>query len=180
MISLGFDPSKRSCGWAVFDGEHVVASGAETCPHDRPRDARGIDAGYGGLVVIWARNLARRIIDEHRPAVVAIERPVRVRSNDPQSQYIVHMVHGGLSSIPAGRGVLILSVAQQTWRAGLGIKQRSTTENKRNAKQVCRLFGHTFRTDDEAEAILIARWGHAQISHKTSIENLPLVAASRR
>lgn len=163
----------------MFDGEHVIASGAEKCPHDRSRDARGIEAGYGGRVVIWTRNLARQIIDEHGPDVVAIEEPVSVRGNRVGDQYIMHAVHCGLASIPAGRRMRLLSVHQGTWRKGVGIKSKDSAHNKAEAKRVCRLFGHSFQTDDEAEAILIARWRHAQLSHQTAIENLPLVAASK-
>lgn len=178
MVVLGLDPSKTSCGWAVFDGRRIVAGGAEQCRHRQAQGVKGIEAAYSGAVNLWAAGLAERIFEEHQPIAVAIEEPLAHTKDGATGKHVLAVVFSGLASVPVSRGVRVYSVPQGTWRKGIGVNQSRGSNTKAEAMRLCRLFdGSAPPTHDEAEARLIARWLAAQIKLTAGHETLPLMAA---
>jgi crossover junction endodeoxyribonuclease RuvC len=107
---LGIDPGSRITGWGILEGEwgrcKCVASGTFRLGEDRPMGAR-LKSLHEGLV---------RIIGEHSPEVVAVER-VFVAKNADSALKLGH-----------ARGVILMAVEE----AGLPLHEYTPAQVKKS------------------------------------------------
>lgn len=171
---LGLDPSTAGLGWAVNNGQRVVAAGSEKCPRVPTSGVSGLEAAYSGAVCEWAREFVSVCVMAHAVRAVAIEEPIVAVGKSNTNQRTLHVAAVLFAACAAGAisaGVKVWGVAQQTWRAGVGIPRpraglsssQRTKHNKTEAMRLIKLLGHDARSHDEAEAALIAHWLASQV-----------------
>jgi Holliday junction resolvasome RuvABC endonuclease subunit len=100
---VAFDPGPKTIGWASVEG-------------------RGPSVAYrAGGMLASRRDAARALLEEHRPAAVAVEVPdgfVHAKYRGP-TLLATARVAGGLSWLAEGEGLLVVELPAAAWRQTL-------------------------------------------------------------
>ena len=181
MRILGIDPSTASCGWAIFDGEKILASGSDRFPAAaKPtKGGKGLDLARAGAVADWMKGNIAFLAARHDVTHIVVEEPLpsdafaHRRNTNRTTQQIMATLATAVGEVANRIGVPCRTVNQSTWRAAFGIMKGAPRKGKRSdyakarAIDVCGfLDGNQPETHDEAEARLIARWLADQMKHE--------------
>lgn len=145
MRVLGLDTSTTSTGWCVMENGKVLAYGAIK----PPKELDSIDR------IIYIESYVKELIKAKKVEYVAIEELVSFRNAK-----ITRVLQGLISHLEIElrkRDILTILVKPSEWRSGK-IKGRKREELKRACIEYARDVYGIEVGDDEADAILIARY----------------------
>lgn len=156
---LAFDQASITSGWAVFDNDQLVKYGKWTSEgtHSTERIAK-TKYWFISMVENWKpdqvilEDIQLQKFGENGEAVLTFKK-------------LAHL-QGVLKNYCYENQIPYSIVPSTTWRAFSEIKGRARQDKKKNAQLKVKRFYDISVTQDEADAILIGRWGAHQ--HKSS------------
>lgn len=155
---LGIDQSSTVSGWAIFDGEKLINYGHWEAKGER-------STGRIASVKAWLAYM----IDQHKPDEVILE-DIQLQKFDGGEAVLTYKklahLQGVLKNYLYENGIPYKIVPVATWRNYSEIKGKNRTERKKSAQIKVKNFYEVNATQDEADAILIARWAAAE--HKAN------------
>ena len=167
MHVLGLDVATKT-GWAAFDGT-TWRTGLLRCPIKRPPGA-GLDAAHAGAVCDWyARELVELVTSAQPLHGIAIEEPLVIGKGTRINFQTAHMLHAlaaEAARIAHRCGVPARYVNNGTWRRAFGVTGKGSDAKKASALRICRFEGISVGSDDEADAVGIARWLYGELAQR--------------
>jgi len=144
MRTMGIDSSTTATGWAVIEGDSIVAS--------------GIIKPKGNTVerIIEISQELCRIYREYEPEIVNIE-DLSVTRNMKTMKTLSGLLYSILTSLYKQDAIMILLKPTQ-WRKGK-VEGRTREQLKQSAIQYIKQKYGLYVEEDTAEAIIIAEWG---------------------
>lgn len=162
MRVIGLDVATRT-GFAVYDGR-VWTTGALRCPIKRPK-GKGLNAAHVGAVIDWLTGELHTVFLSAAPLdAAAIETPIiggGVKL-DPRAVHMLNAMAGAAARVAHRARVPVVYVGNQTWRKAFGVTGKGTAAKKADAMRICRFEGIPVSSDDEADAVGIARWLYSE------------------
>lgn len=143
MIILGIDPG-TSCGWAILDGEHRIASGVWDL---RPRRHEG-----GGMRFLRLRSYLSEVLDRFVCEAVGYEEVRRHLGTD--AAHIYGGVVATLSAVLERRKIPYLGIPVGTAKKGATGKGNASKDAMCDAAFA--RWGHVVEDDNEADALFVA------------------------
>lgn len=147
MRILGLDTSTTSTGYAVFDDEKLISYGTIKTP----KKADLLDK------IIYIEEQIKQIMKAKKVEFIVIEELAVMRSANTTRALAGLLYH--LLVEFRKRELLTVKVRPSEWRSVSGIKGKGRKELKDNAIAYVKSKYGIDVNDDEADAILIARYG---------------------
>lgn len=147
---LGFDSSKNSTGYAIFDNCEFV----EVHYIDKSQ----IKDGSEKLVEMTKEVL--RVIDDYSPTIVTWEVPVVIRN--PQTQRDLSMLAGAIMGKCIEKNIFFYPLRPTEWRKLVKDESEKLPRKRDDLKKwgitkVKELFNIDVENDDESDAILLCQ-----------------------
>ena len=145
MRLLALDQASRTTGYAVFDGQNLIASGTFTLTSD----------DIGKRLVTYRKKI-EQLINEYDIETVAFEDiQMQNQINNVQTFKILAEIFGVTQEYLAEQDYSYKIVSSNTWKSKLDIKGKKREEQKKNAQQyVLEHYGKKV-SQDEADSICI-------------------------
>lgn len=153
---LAFDQATNTSGWAVFDGEELISYGSHTSIGSR-------DTEKIAQTKYWVASM----IEKWQPDLVVIEdiQLQTYKTNDEQTlaavktfKILAHL-QGVLKNYFFEKEIDFRVVPPATWRMHSKVKGNHRTDQKKSAQLIVKKFYDITVSQDEADAILIGKWG---------------------
>lgn len=146
MIILGLDTSTTSTGWCIMENNEVLAYGVIKPPKKFNVLER----------IIYIEDEIKALIKAKKVEYVCIEDLVSFRNAFSTKGLAGLLMHIQIEL--RKREMLTILVRPSEWRKGI-VKGRTRTEQKQSSIDCVKSEYNLDVTDDEADAILIARYG---------------------
>ena len=142
---LALDQASRTSGWAVFQEDRLVASGAFTYDDDD-----------FSLRLVKIRNKVIALIEQYNITKILLEDiQLQGQTNNVETYRKLAEVRGVLSELACEMQIPHEIIHSQTWKSTLDIKGRDRATQKRNAQAfVTSTYGKKV-SQDESDAICI-------------------------
>lgn len=158
---LAFDQASITSGWSVFDGENLIAYGkwSSEGTHSTERIAK-TKYWIASMIQKWNPNevifedIQLQKFGEGNEAVLTYKK-------------LAHL-QGVLKNYCYENQILYSIVPPATWRAHVEIKGKTRSDKKKSAQLKVKRFYDVSVTQDEADAILIGKYG-AYVHKQTEI-----------
>lgn len=147
MRILGLDTSTTSTGYAVFDNDKLISYGTIKTP----KKLDLLDK------IIYIEEQVKQIMKAKKVEFIVIEELAVMRSASTTRALAGLLYH--LLVEFRKREMLVIKVRPGEWRSVSGIKGKGRKELKENAIKYVENNYNITVNDDEADAILIARYG---------------------
>lgn len=150
---LAFDQASITSGWAVYDDEELVKFGHWTSDGTHSTDRiMKTKRWMANMLQIWKPNLV-------------IFEDIQLQTFDGGEQVITYKklahLQGVLENYCYENGFIYKVVPPATWRAYNNVKGKARTDKKKSAQMIVKSTYDINVSQDEADAILIARWAVA-------------------
>lgn len=151
---LGIDQATVKSGWAVFEGLELIAHGVISID-DKLSTATRISQVNEELI---------RKINQFEPDKVLIE-DIQLQEGPNQNALgvttfkVLAELLGVLQNTLETYQIEYEIVPPATWRAAAGVKGRSRSDKKKSGQLIVKQLYNTIFSNDESDAILIARYG---------------------
>ena len=152
---LAFDQASITSGWSIFDGEKLIKYGKWTS-NGRDSTERISQTKY------WVASM----VENWNPDQIILE-DIQLQKFGDQGEAVVtykKLAHlqGVLINYFYEKRISVSIVPPATWRSFSQIKGRSRSDQKKNAQLKIKNLYDISVTQDEADAILIGRWGASE------------------
>lgn len=142
---LALDQASRTTGYAVFQGDRLIASGTFT-----------YDDSDFSLRLVKIRNKVTSLINEYSINKILLEDiQLQGQTNNVTTYKALAEVLGVLEELSRELGIPHELVHSQSWKSTLGIKGRDRTTQKRNAQAFVVDYYNIKVSQDESDAICI-------------------------
>ena len=149
MIILGIDPGLRVCGYSVIDatlgGEKLIEAGVFRIPTDDRLEVR----------LNRIANDIETILDNHRPAVVAVEE-LYSHYGHPKTAILMGHARGVILQKAAAAGAEVKSYTATRIKKSLTGNGRATKAQMQRAAQTILALVQPPEPDDVADAIAVS------------------------
>lgn len=151
---LALDQATITSGWAIFDETELIVYGTHTSDGDRNTER-----------IAKTKQWFASLIQLYQPDEIILE-DIQLQNINGTENVLVYKklahLQGVLKNYCYEQNLKYKVVAPATWRAYSEIKGKTRADKKRNAQLKVKRFFDVSVSQDEADAILIARWGAAQ------------------
>lgn len=153
---LGIDQASGTSGFAVYDDENLVSYGAHTS-----------EGSHNTIKIANTKYWMASLIDKWKPDLIVLE-DIQLQSymkseNERADAVVMYKklahLQGVLKNYIYELGLPYKIVAPATWRNFSAVKGKSRTDRKRSAQLRVKALFDVSVSQDEADAVLIARWG---------------------
>ena len=147
---LGLDQATITSGWAIFDDKDLIKYGKYTT-----------NGSHSTERIAQTKGFIASLIQKWKPSLVALEDiQLQKYGNGEGVLVFKKLAHlqGVLKNYCYECGIPFVVVSSNTWRNVAGIKGRSRTDRKKNAQLLILDNYGVAVSEDEADAVLIAKW----------------------
>ena len=142
---LALDQASRTSGFAVFQGDQLIASGTFTYDDDD-----------FSLRLVKIRNKVDSLIEQYNINEILLEDiQLQGQTNNVTTYKILAEVLGVLEELARERKIPHSIIHSSTWKSELDIKGRDRATQKRNAQAFVATVYNKKVTQDEADSICI-------------------------
>lgn len=149
---LAFDQASGISGWSVYDDDELIKYGAQ-------------DSGviYSTEKIMKTKSWVANMIQMWKPDLVIFE-DIQLQKNERGEEQVLTFkilahLQGVLQNYCYENGFIFKMVPPQIWRAHSKVKGSTRTDKKKSAQLIVKKLYDIKVTEDEADAILIGRWG---------------------
>lgn len=149
---LAFDQASGISGWSVYDDDELIKYGAQ--------DSGAI---HSTEKIMKTKSWVANMIQMWKPDLVIFE-DIQLQKNERGEEQVLTFkklahLQGVLQNYCYENGFIFKMVPPQTWRAHSKVKGSTRTDKKKSAQLIVKKLYDIKVTEDEADAILIGRWG---------------------
>lgn len=147
---LAFDQASITSGWAVFDDGDLTKFGSWTSNGNNSTDRIAKTKQWvASMIQIW------------KPDLIILE-DIQLQKFDGGEQVLTYKklahLQGVLENYCYENGFIFKVVPPATWRAANDVKGKTRSDKKKSAQIIVKGLYDVNATQDEADAILIAKW----------------------
>ena len=149
---LAFDQASGISGWSVYDDDELIKYGAQ--------DSGAI---HSTEKIMKTKSWVANMIQMWKPDLVIFE-DIQLQKNERGEEQVLTFkklahLQGVLQNYCYENGFIFKMAPPQTWRAHSKVKGSTRTDKKKSAQLIVKKLYDIKVTEDEADAILIGRWG---------------------